>query len=111
MSSLLMLVDTCEGYCIAFCVDGEEGLRIGEEDRSSDLEVRAATDAVKLVWKTTADELFRPVGGEYIFFSKKTATNAIRTARAALRNIKRPLPSWAIEALAAGWKQPKGWKP
>lgn len=37
------------------------------------------------------------------------ANKALRKARAALRGPERPLPEWAVTALANGFKAPKGW--
>ena len=41
----------------------------------------------------------------------KEARSALRVAKEAIR-VKpgQPLPEWAIKALAAGWKRPKGWQ-
>lgn len=40
------------------------------------------------------------------------AKAALRIVRAALKaDGGAPMPDWAIRALAAGWKMPKGWKP
>ncbi len=44
--------------------------------------------------------------------SEKEAKAALRIVKAALKNDGgRPMPDWAKQALAAGWKAPKGWKP
>ncbi len=44
------------------------------------------------------------------FDSIKQARLALTAANAALLNGK-TLPAWAVQATAAGWKPPKGWKP
>lgn len=45
--------------------------------------------------------------------SRDRAQAALRSVNAALKIAKAatPWPEWAKQALAAGWKQPKGWKP
>lgn len=59
-------------------------------------------------------------GAGYFWETKAQATTALRAANAALRaanaTVKTaqssvPLPEWAKQALAAGWKMPRGWKP
>ena len=49
----------------------------------------------------------------YRWESRADAHRALRAANAALTDArsKVPLPDWAKQALAAGWKMPKGWKP
>ena len=49
----------------------------------------------------------------FVFESKSHAVNSIRVIREAARAriANRPLPEWAITALANGWKMPKGWVP
>lgn len=45
--------------------------------------------------------------------SKTQAQAALRAVNAGLKAARdaRPLPDWAREALAAGWRAPKGWQP
>jgi hypothetical protein len=45
--------------------------------------------------------------------SERQAVEAKRAASAAVKlsASKRPLPDWAAQALAAGWKAPKSWRP
>lgn len=47
----------------------------------------------------------------YYWESRKDAVAALRTANTVLKNRKKPWPEWALQAQAAGWKAPKGWKP
>ena len=49
----------------------------------------------------------------YRWETRGDAQRALRAAKAALLDArsKVPLPDWAKQALAAGWKMPKGWKP
>ena len=61
-------------------------------------------------------EAGRPDGRDTIGFywkSKAGVQAAMRIVKAALKagQDARPLPGWAKQAIAAGWKAPKGWKP
>jgi hypothetical protein len=47
----------------------------------------------------------------FFWDSKSAAKRAIRVANAAIKNADRPLPDWAKQAIEAGWKAPKGWRP
>lgn len=49
----------------------------------------------------------------WVWESKASATIALRAAKAAVQSVvaKRPTPEWTKQAIAAGWKAPKGWKP
>jgi hypothetical protein len=49
----------------------------------------------------------------YRWETRGDTQRALRAAKAALLDArsKVPLPDWAKQALAAGWKMPKGWKP
>jgi hypothetical protein len=51
--------------------------------------------------------------GGYGWESKKKATAFKTLLTATMKNLQeeRPLPEWTKEALKAGWKAPKGWKP
>lgn len=48
-----------------------------------------------------------------IWSSKADAQKALKAANAALEAHRscKPYPEWAVKALAAGWKAPKGWNP
>lgn len=45
--------------------------------------------------------------------TKTGGLRALRTIRAAIKTATagKPWPEWALQALAAGWKPPRGWKP
>jgi hypothetical protein len=49
--------------------------------------------------------------GIFAWETKSAAAKALRVARDAVKNIKNPMPAWAVEARKHGWKPPKGWKP
>lgn len=48
----------------------------------------------------------------FFWKSKKDALNALKMAKAAIRDKSdKPWPLWAMQAQAARWKPPKGWTP
>jgi hypothetical protein len=64
------------------------------------------------MWITdNAIQALKPERDDYGFWfeSKKEAQVALRAAKEALKSGK-PWPDWVIQAKAAGWKVPKGWK-
>lgn len=96
-------------YYIAWFFDDEfsVGAILGENpnDGKGKTEHAAACRAVKM---------FGPGrdGYGWYFSDKTTALVARRAARAAVRAHRgKSLPAWAKQALAAGWKKPRGWKP
>lgn len=119
---------------LAWYEDGEEGAIIGQSIHvldgvyahdwvktcepvdQSGRDYRAVEVAALEFAKQHPDAIIfdRAMGGWNSDNASKTVVMAfLRTCRAALRNAKRdvPWPAWAVEALAAGWKAPKGWKP
>lgn len=48
----------------------------------------------------------------FYWTSRKAAAGALRVIKAAIKaDGGAPWPAWTKEAIAAGWKAPKGWKP
>jgi hypothetical protein len=48
----------------------------------------------------------------FIWSTESSAKKALRIAKASLKGgQEKPMPEWALKALANGWKPPKGWKP
>ena len=101
--------------------EGDFGLMLGQwrldgeslEGESDDTrETDAACDAIRKlsVGQGRPDDL---AAREWTWESKSGATKALRAAKAAAAAAKtdRPMPEWAVKALAAGFKAPKGWKP
>lgn len=82
-----------------------------EELALSDLEHVAASLAAMQV------EGYEVLHSELGWESKSAATKALRLAKAAIKAALsearegREWPEWAVQAAAAGWKAPKGWKP
>jgi hypothetical protein len=84
--------------------DQEIGGTLGEGPLDMSNETGIASQAIK-----------ETISGrdEFGFYweSKAAAKRALAVANAAIKSIERPLPDWAVKAIASGWKQPKGWKP
>jgi hypothetical protein len=51
--------------------------------------------------------------GGFMWESRAQATAALRVAKTLLKQFRsdRPWPAWALRAVEAGWKPPRGWKP
>lgn len=66
--------------------------------------------AVKLVKEAG---LVHGEGAKLEFGSKSRAERALRIVKACKKLAEEnvPWPEWALQAQAAGWKPPKGWKP
>lgn len=105
-------------YGLAWFEDGEEGLRFGE---SEECEARANPPEDRELaehWHAyrAAKAAANPVECSsclLLWESHSAAVVARTAARAAVKvaNSDRPWPEWATQALAAGWKAPRGWKP
>jgi hypothetical protein len=72
-----------------------------------DAEHRLATESAKALNTGELDTV-----GLY-WYTRSAASKALAAAKAALtiHRSAKPWPEWAKQALAAGWKAPKGWKP
>lgn len=94
---------------------GDFGQMLGDGAESTsegtDPDTKAACDAIRALPPEHAPEALN--AHEWRWYSKSGAAAALRVAKAAVAAAKsnRPLPEWAQQALAAGWKAPKGWKP
>lgn len=84
------------------CQDKSDGEGPPPKERE-DWEHWAASKAVR----TSAGVQFDSIGAYWE--SKSAAQAALRIAKEALKQ-ERPMPDWALKALEAGWKPPKGWK-
>lgn len=91
--------------------DGDFGVRLSNENLDTEehnIAVRVATEFFK------ANNLdFPNPHRDFYFESEKQARDCLRRINIELLawQEKRPLPEWAKQALAAGWKAPKNWKP
>lgn len=111
MSDKLVLIENEYSYRICWVVDGEEGALLGDY-------LRHSTDIKEDDEHRIVTEAARFHGGEIdnlgLFWeSRARAQKALVSARAALKAARssKPYPEWAVKALAAGWKAPKGWTP
>ncbi len=90
----------------------EEGATLGDcnwEKRLSD----DPTDEHALASKT-ASEYFPTMGDHGFYWGTRSGAEAARRAANAAIKVAQsevPWPEWAQQALKAGWKTPKGWKP
>ena len=89
---------------------GDVGATLGEG--SPEANSKDEHDIASLAAKAAAPPSAVSFNG-YRWESRADAQKALRAANAALADArsKVPLPDWAKQALAAGWKMPKGWKP
>ena len=93
--------------------EGDTGACLGDyllspsASRQDDTEHRIATESAKALNTGELDS-----DGLY-WYTRSAASKALAAAKAALtiHRSARPWPEWAKQALAAGWKAPKGWKP
>src|SRR5882762_6400461 len=114
MSDPTLIVEVTRGYewrlVWYFPDENDTGATFGDEGESTGQELfeqNAGYSAAKLTHGCERDKIGFYWNTEPQAKRAKTAINAaIKSARS-----KRPLPDWAIKAIAAGWKAPKGWKP
>jgi hypothetical protein len=101
-------------WCICWMIDGEQGGDIGDryigkgEPGANDYESYVVQEAVRA---SDGCRIGRVQYDGFYFESRKEAVAAKRAADFARKNMETPMPQWAIQAAAAGWKAPKGWKP
>ncbi len=113
----LDLIMRQEAHAIACVFEDDIGLIVGSDTRTaskSDAEVKAVHQAVMAYVNTLElenDWFEDRNSGAICFWSLKNAKKALKIARAAQKNVERPLPKWAIKATAEGWRPPRGWKP
>ena len=117
MSDRLSVYEGRGGYrwLICWICDGDQGSTVGEvadaatcEPGSEGYEAYVVQETVKNSPGCKRDK--RSLDG-FCFESRAQAVAAKRAADFARKNIEIPMPQWAIQAAAAGWKAPKGWKP
>lgn len=116
----LVLFDTRrydDRHRIGWDFDGEEGGVLGDGHKkftASDLAKATSEDRDHILATMTAAAcpgVERDNDGFY-WTSRKAAAGALRVIKAAIKaDGGAPWPAWTKEAIAAGWKAPKGWKP
>lgn len=86
--------------------------RGGPKDGSTDDEYAEHQDY--LLANQTAAKLavYRDTAG-FFWYSETAARKAMGTINATRKaaQAEKPWPEWAVQAVAAGWKAPKGWRP
>lgn len=117
MSDVLKVAESRrrDEFVLTWFCDGEEGGSIGDRGEKAgkgqeptDREVWETWIAERIAAETASGRIGRL---EYYWESHKAAATALRTIKEAWKHRERPLPEWARQAIAAGWKAPKGWKP
>lgn len=113
MADKLMVYEDRGVYRIGWYLpdDDDMGITLGEDlkdiNQCDDKEHKAATQAVEALDDSVIDQ--------YGFYweSKSAAQKVLKVAKQAVENLNSatPIPEWARQALIAGWKAPKGWKP
>lgn len=115
MKDRLTIMEDHYTFGLIWIVDGEEGAEVGdcpisgrgpEPDDRSDWECWVAE---RIAAESGAATPRRCYG--FRWETRSQATAVLRQIKEAWRHRERPLPDWAKQALAAGWKAPKGWKP
>jgi hypothetical protein len=91
--------------------EGDFGLMLGRESGHSDDSTTAALNAIRGMPKELQPESLSE--SEWRWAELSAARKALRVAKEAVRlyAANRPMPEWAIKAMAEGWKAPNGWKP
>lgn len=102
-------------YRISWSEDGDEGLILGPgllREFSDKPEMADTVCAVSAIL-AMPDDARRLDGSVWLWESEAKATKALKVANRAMKvhESKTPWPEWARQALAEGWKPPKGWKP
>lgn len=107
-----LIIDERRGVyriCWYFPDSGDEGAYLGDylkrNTSTTDSEHRVATEAAQSNSEVDSEGLY--------WETLSTVKKALAAAKASLkvRQSAKPWPEWAKQALAAGWKPPKGWQP
>lgn len=104
-------------WTIVWIIDGDTGATLGQ-DVYKDADLARVDDdswdhiAATLAVSKTKGAKHNDRRHQYEWERLEDAKAALRVARAAVKDKSgKPLPEWAVKALAAGWKAPKGWSP
>lgn len=105
-------------YGLAWFDEDGEGLRFGECSEVEDAAAAPKERDLAEHWHAyraalTVGDCSKIARGTLQWESQSRVVAARAAARAAVKlaTAKVPWPEWAKQALAAGWKPPKGWKP
>lgn len=120
MADKLVIEERGGGYCIGWWLEDDRdlGLVLGPyKDTLKQDPTKVSREELETVLATQAiHNLTQPnrevYQSEWIWDSEASAQAALRVAKEAIKaGVVRPMPDWAVKALEAGWKPPKGWKP
>jgi hypothetical protein len=119
MSNAQLVVDADRlGYyiCWYFPDEGDQGGTLGESTyTAAQLAKAEPADWEHIKATITAGQtagVERAGHDGYRWESRTDAFAALRAIKAAIKDkSNKPWPEWAVQAKAAGWKPPKGWKP
>ena len=94
-----------------FLADEQEfGLMLGESNSDvPDKETQVAMETIRAL--PEADRPISMGSREWVWGNMSSAKRALAAAKLAIKNIKHPMPEWALKAVSEGWKPPKGWTP
>lgn len=118
MNPKLDIFEERDGYGIAWFDEDGEGLRLGDSPESENCPTPPKNPDLAEHWHAYQAAI-KSLGVELSWNaaprwdSMSSAKKALSAARAAVKIAasNKPWPEWARQALAAGWKAPKGWKP
>lgn len=111
----LDIFERARGRCYAigwYLADDQDfGLILGNITHDGGPESNAAIAAIRALPEDLHPRDIMAIEWEWDTFS--AVQKALRAARAAIKLAvsNRPMPPWAVTALANGWKAPRGWKP
>ena len=127
MADKLIMVESRIGYAIQWYLEdgGDLGATLGEGETHQSLckmdrEFESGkTDKYSLEHNVATLAAWKHEGMQhnydegFYWESKTGATQALRLAKIAVKELRdnKPWPDWAKQAMAHGWKVPKGWKP
>ena len=110
----LAIDERADGFYIAWFIpeDGDFGGYIGEHEETSETPPDKKEDWENWVVYQTVKSLADDKDSRgFVFDTMKKAKVALAGANNALLNGHAPWPAWAVQAKAAGWTPPEGWKP
>lgn len=113
MASKLAIVNSYDrrGWALAWVDEDGEGSHVGEWAPKAPLITRDDYESAAVFYAAKPFADYHRNGQDFVFSSSRTAREALRAAKLALKNVDVPMPEWAKQAAAAGWRPPKGWKP
>ncbi len=108
----IIVADSGDRWVVAYEFEDDGIGHIFHEERLTDdveLETRVVHETLRDDPDRVETSNFR---GDFQWETEAAAKRALKKAEAALKaaQANKPYPEWAKQALAAGWKPPRGWK-